>query len=178
LKEAQGNTACADAEELRILNVYTDRVLGGDIIVEQNIHVIDVANWPLQSRPTRACGTGGRVDWTGSEYDVGDAWDHFAVTYWYPNDVSATRKHFDWWHNWAVRSRLKSMIEKARMLRRRFDNIVTYLRHPITNAASESLNSKIQCVKYTARGFRSQSNFITAIYFHCGGLDLMPSPTK
>ncbi len=83
LKEAQGNTACADAEELRILNVYTDRVLGGDIIVEQNIHVIDVANWPLQSRPTRACGTGGRVDWTGSEYDVGDAWDHFAVTYWY-----------------------------------------------------------------------------------------------
>lgn len=85
------------------------------------------------------------------------------------------RKHFHWWHNWAVRSRLKPIIEKARMLRRRFENIVTYLRHPITNAASESLNSKIQWVKYTARGFRSQANFITAIYFHCGGLDLMPS---
>ncbi len=80
----------ADAEELRILNVYTDRVLGGDIIVEQNIHVIDVANWFLQSHPTKACGTGGRVDWSGTAFDVGDAWDHFAITYWYPNDVSAT----------------------------------------------------------------------------------------
>ena len=38
--------------------------------------------------------------------------------------------------NWAVRSRLPPMIEVARMLKRRFDNIVTYLRHRITNAAS------------------------------------------
>lgn len=85
------------------------------------------------------------------------------------------RKHFRWWHGWAVRSRLQPMIEKARMLARRFENIVTYLKHRITNAASESINSKIQWVKYTARGFRSKTNFITAIYFHCGGLDLMPS---
>lgn len=85
------------------------------------------------------------------------------------------RKHFRWWHNWAVRCRLQPMIEKARMIKRRFDNIVTYLRHRITNAASESINSKIQWVKYTARGFRSKKNFVTAIYFHCGGLDLMPS---
>ena len=85
------------------------------------------------------------------------------------------RKHFRWWLNWAVRSRLKPMAEKARMIRRRFENIVTYLHHRITNAASESINSKIQWVKYTARGFRNKTNFITAIYFHCGGLDLMPS---
>lgn len=85
------------------------------------------------------------------------------------------RKHFRWWHNWAVRSRLRPMLEKARMLKRRFDNIVTYLKLRITNAASESINSKVQWVKYTARGFRNKSNFVTAIYFHCGGLDLMPS---
>ena len=85
------------------------------------------------------------------------------------------RKHFRWWHNWAVRSRLAPMIEKARMLQRRFENIITYLKHRITNAASESLNSKIQWVKYTARGFRNKANFITAIYFHCGKLDLMPT---
>lgn len=85
------------------------------------------------------------------------------------------RKHFRWWHNWAVRSRLNPMIEKARMIRRRFENIVTYLQHRITNAASESINSKIQWVKYTARGFRNKTNFKTAIYFHCGGLDLMPA---
>jgi transposase len=85
------------------------------------------------------------------------------------------RKHYGWWHNWAVCSRLKPMIEKARMIQRRFDNIVIYLRLRITHTASESINSKIQWVKYIARGFRSKRNFVTAIYFHCGGLDLLPS---
>jgi transposase len=85
------------------------------------------------------------------------------------------RKHFRWWHGWAVRSRLQPMIEVARMLKRRLENILTYLRQRITNAASESINSKIQWVKYTARGFRSKKNFRTAIYFHCGGLDMAPS---
>jgi len=36
------------------------------------------------------------------------------------------------------------------------------------------VNAKIQWVKYTARGFRNQTNFIHAIYFNCGGLDLAP----
>jgi transposase len=85
------------------------------------------------------------------------------------------RKHFRWWHGWATRSRLQPMIDVARMLKRRFENVVTYLRHRVTNAASESINSRIQWVKYTARGFRNKANFRTAIYFHCGGLDLMPS---
>ena len=88
------------------------------------------------------------------------------------------RKHFRWWWNWAVRSRLEPMIAVARMFKRRFENIVTYLRHRITNAASESINARIQWVKYTARGFRNQQNFINAIYFHCGGLNLAPLSTK
>ena len=88
------------------------------------------------------------------------------------------RKHFQWWYSWAVRSRLQPIKEVATMLKRRFENIITYLQHRITNAASESLNAKIQWVKYTARGFRNKQNFIHAIYFHCGGLDLAPSPTK
>src|SRR5260370_32498189 len=85
------------------------------------------------------------------------------------------RKHFRWWHSWAVRSRLQPMIETARMLKRRFENIITYLHHPITNALSESINSKIQWVKYTARAFRNNQNFPIPIYFHCGRLDLVPS---
>lgn len=84
------------------------------------------------------------------------------------------RKHFRWWSGWAARSRLQPMIEVGRMLKRRFENIVTYLRHRVTNATSESLNAKIQWVKYTARGFRNKQNFIHAIYFHCGGLHLAP----
>jgi transposase len=87
------------------------------------------------------------------------------------------RKHFAWWYRWAARCRLKPMVAKAKMLKRRLNNILTYLKKPITNATSESINSRIQWVKYTARGFRNFRNFVNAIYFHCGGLDLAPSPT-
>ena len=87
------------------------------------------------------------------------------------------RKHFRWWYNWAVRCRLEPMIKVARMLKGRFENIITYLRNRVTNAASESVNSRIQWVKYTARGFRNKQNFIHAIYFHCGGLDMDPEAT-
>lgn len=89
--------------------------------------------------------------------------------------ATPARKHFHWWYNWAVRSRLKPMAEVARMLKRRFENVITYLKHRITNAASESINSRVQWVKYTARGFRNKENFKTAIYFHCGGLDMAPT---
>ncbi|MFB3779292.1 MAG: hypothetical protein ACE141_16865 [Bryobacteraceae bacterium] len=40
---------------------------------------------------------------------------------------------------------------------------------------SESINAKIQWGKYTARGFRNKRDLQTAIYFHCGGLDMAPS---
>jgi len=51
---------------------------------------------------------------------------------------------------WTARTRLRSMIEVARSLKRRFENIVKYLRHRMTNASSESINAKTQRVKYTA----------------------------
>lgn len=73
----------ASEDENRLRNWVFDKVLSGDIIVEQNIHVIDIANWHLQSHPVKAFGTCGRK----ARVDVGDCNDHFVVTYWYPNDV-------------------------------------------------------------------------------------------
>lgn len=72
-----------DSPEARLRNWVFDQRLSGDIVVEQNIHVIDVANWYLDSHPVKAFGTGGRKART----DVGDCWDHFVVTFWYPGDV-------------------------------------------------------------------------------------------
>jgi transposase len=43
------------------------------------------------------------------------------------------------------------------MLKRRFENIITYLRHRFTNATSESINARVQWVKSTARGFRNKT---------------------
>ena len=60
-----------DPGEQRLLNFYMDKAMGGDIIVEQNIHVIDVANWLMNGHPIKATGTGGRADWSGTGYNVG-----------------------------------------------------------------------------------------------------------
>lgn len=100
-----------------------------------------------------------------------------AMVLWDYRYEKSARKHFEWWYRWATHSRLKPMIQKAKMLKSRLSGVMTYLTHCITNATSESLNAKIQWVKYTARGFRNFANFATAIYFHCGGLDLAPLPT-
>ena len=71
-------------ETARLRNWVFDKALSGDIIVEQNVHVIDVANWIIDAHPVEAiCGAGGRK----GRVDVGDCWDHFIVTYKYPNDV-------------------------------------------------------------------------------------------
>ena len=100
-----------------------------------------------------------------------------AMALWDYTYEAPARKHFAWWYRWATHSRLKPMIEKAKMLKSRVDNILTHLKTGLTNAVSESMNAKIQWVKYTARGFRNFHNFITAIYFHCGDLNLAPAPT-
>jgi transposase len=76
-----------------------------------------------------------------------------------------------WW-SWAVRSRLEPIRKAAWTLQRHITGILNYFRHPITNATAEGLNSKIQTLKKRANRFRSMANFKTAIYFHCGGLDL------
>ncbi len=68
--------------ELRLRSWGSDRTLSGDIITEQNIHAIDVACWILDGHPVRAVGTGGRK----RDY-YGNCYDHFAVIYYFPNDV-------------------------------------------------------------------------------------------
>ena len=63
------------------------------------------------------------------------------------------------------------------MLKRRLQNILTHLRSRITNAFGESLNAKIQWVKYTARGFEtSESSRASSIPLR--RLDLYPPSTK
>lgn len=86
----------------------------------------------------------------------------------------SARRFFARWFAWASRSRLKAMAKVARMIRRHLDNILTYLRHPITNAVTEGLNSKVQSIKSNARGFRSFKNYRIRILFFCGKLALHP----
>jgi predicted dehydrogenase len=74
------------ADEYRLRNWLWDRVLSGDILVEQNIHIIDLCNWMLGAHPVKATATGGRnvLD------HYGDCWDNYQVDFTYPNDVHFT----------------------------------------------------------------------------------------
>jgi len=87
----------ASPGERRLRNWVYDRVLSGDILVEQNIHVIDVCNWVLQAHPLKASAVGGR----GIRADSGDCWGHFEVLYTYPQDVqvsfNSTQMDKGWW---------------------------------------------------------------------------------
>ena len=68
--------------ETRLRSWSLDRVLSGDVITEQNIHALDVASWFLNADPIKAYGTGGQA-----RGFLGTCWDHFAVVFYFPNDV-------------------------------------------------------------------------------------------
>jgi predicted dehydrogenase len=76
----------ASATQRRLRNWIYDRVLSGDILVEQNIHLIDVNNWLLGSHALSAQGVHGRR----GRKDSGDCSSHFNVNFTYPNDVHIT----------------------------------------------------------------------------------------
>ena len=59
------------------------------------------------------------------------------------------------------------------MLKSHFPEVLNYITHRITNAASEGLNSIIQLVKANARGLPNFQNFRTRILFFCGKLDML-----
>lgn len=111
-----------------------------------------------------------------SDLKVARAWTikEMAMRLWEYRSKAWAERFFKRWYFWATHSRLKPIIAVARMIKNHLSNLLTYVNYPITNAASEAINGKIQAVKAKARGFRNSANFVTAIYFHCGGLDLYP----
>jgi transposase len=94
--------------------------------------------------------------------------------FWEYQEEGWARRFFKDWFGWVSRSRLKPVVEVAQMLKRHLDNLLTYLKHHITNAVTEGLNSKIQSLKSAARGFRNFQNYRIRILFFCGKLNLYP----
>jgi predicted dehydrogenase len=68
--------------EQQLRSWYYVLPLSGDFIVEQSIHALDLVTWIINAGPLRARGTGGhKVRPPNSIYD------HFAVTYWFPDNL-------------------------------------------------------------------------------------------
>ena len=106
----------------------------------------------------------------GRAWSLKEAFRHF----WEYGYVGAARKFFACWYFRATHSRLKPMIEVAKMLKRHLDGLLAYCRHKISNAVTEGLNSKIQAIKANARGFRNFQHYRVAILFSCGKLNMLP----
>jgi len=76
--------------EWQIKNWYNFTWLGGDGIVEQGCHNVDRIGWLFNDAdPVAAFGSGGRI----RPNNEGNIYDHFSITYEYPNDVKA---HCEW----------------------------------------------------------------------------------
>ncbi len=71
------------ADELRLRDWLWDRTLSGDILLEQNIHVIDVCNWIMGTHPIKAVAKSGRQ----AIKHLGDTSDNYEVIFTYPGDV-------------------------------------------------------------------------------------------
>jgi len=77
------NRPGAGKDEYRLRNWLWDRALSGDILVEQNIHIVDLCNWMLGAHPTKATASGGR----NILNHYGNCWDNYQVDFTYPGDI-------------------------------------------------------------------------------------------
>lgn len=72
--------------EWQIKNWYNFTWLAGDGIVEQGCHNVDRIGWAFNdANPVSAWGSGGRI----RPNNEGNIYDHFGITYNYPNEVKA-----------------------------------------------------------------------------------------
>ncbi|HPM81321.1 MAG TPA: Gfo/Idh/MocA family oxidoreductase [Candidatus Anammoximicrobium sp.] len=71
--------------EYQLRNWYYFNWIGGDHIVEQHIHNLDVGNWLMKDHPVECNGMGGRQVRTGGEH--GEIFDHHCCEFAYANGV-------------------------------------------------------------------------------------------
>jgi len=96
------------------------------------------------------------------------------ISLWNYSSQGWAKRFLQRWITWVNKSEPKPMQKVGEMLKRHFENIVTFFRHRVTNGMAEGLNSKIMSVKRRACGYRNRRHFKTVIYFFCGGLNLYP----
>ncbi len=70
-------------DEQRLRNWLWDKTLSGDILLEQNIHVIDVCNWVMESHPFKATARASRK----VIQNFGNINDNYEVMFEYPGEV-------------------------------------------------------------------------------------------
>ncbi len=67
--------------------------------------------------------------------------------------VNTAKQFFDQWFKRAVSSKIKPVVAVAQTLQRRLIGLLAYIKHRITNALVESLNSRIQTLETMLAAF-------------------------
>lgn len=100
-------------------------------------------------------------------------------------DVGEAKRKLQAWCRWVrwisgkhPQGLFASMLRCSRMIERHLEGILAYWISHVTNAFLEGLNSVFSAVKRAARGFRSNENLITMLYFHSAKLNLPASHSK
>lgn len=75
---------------------------------------------------------------------------------------------------WMDRSQLPEIKKVSKTIKNHLWGIINAAVHHVTNSPSESINARVQKIKARACGFKNNKRYISAIYFHLGGLDLYP----
>jgi len=115
-----------------------------------------------------------------SNLKVSRAWHYKDLfrSFWECANREAAQEFFNGWYRSAVRCHMQPIKKVARMLKEHLPGLLNFAEHRITNALSESLNSRIQSIKTAARGFRCFENYRIRILFFLGKLDLLPTGWK
>ena len=162
LNEAVDQVRRAEHKEL---SKYHDETLKGS----KYLFLKDQKNWNEKERQ--------RFEELQDEgLKVGRAWaiKQVFMNFWTMNCKQSAKEFFKQWYFWATHSQLKPVIKVAKMLKRHFSNLLTYLNYPISNGMVEGFNSKIQMIKSNARSFRSFKNYRMLILCVCGKLNMAP----
>ncbi|MBF0192678.1 MAG: ISL3 family transposase [Magnetococcales bacterium] len=75
------------------------------------------------------------------------------------------------WYFWATHSRLPPMVAAAKTIKNHWAGVLNWFHSGLTTGLVEGFNSLLQAAKARARGYRSDTNFITMAYLIGGKLN-------
>lgn len=88
---------------------------------------------------------------------------------------AVAKRHFDEWLAMARNSRIKPLVDFARMLDSHSGGVLAHCRFKINNGRIEGTNNKIKVVKRKAYGFHDDDYFILKIKQACSGKNVDPT---
>ena len=92
---------------------------------------------------------------------------------WHFTYPGAAKQFLKRWMTAALRSRLPSLKRFVTTVRNHFDNILSFIERPLTNAVGEGINRLLKIVKNRASGFRGLEPFADLIFLTIGDLDIL-----